>query len=68
MEEAATVIERLERIDAMRREAAGPSELLEELRCLLHEAEAWARVEGGEAGERAVEGLRAALVRDMTPA
>jgi hypothetical protein len=68
MEEAATVIERLERIDAMRREAAGPSELLEELRCLLHEAEAWAKVEGGEPGERAVQGLRVALVRESAPA
>lgn len=68
MEEAAQVIERLERIDAMRREAAGPTELLEELRRLLHEAEAWARVEGGDRGLRAVEELRASLVRERAHA
>lgn len=62
------MIERLERIDAMRREAAGPTELLEELRCLLQEAEAWARLEGGDRGERAVERLRDALSRKLAPA
>lgn len=68
MEEAHNVLERLERIDAMRREAAGPAELLDELRCLLREAEAWAALEGGDAGARAVERLRESLVREMSRA
>lgn len=63
MEEARTVLERLDRIDTMRRANAGPVELLEELRCLLHEAEAWAGTEGDEPGKAAVVGLRSALER-----
>jgi hypothetical protein len=65
MEEARSVLERFERIESMRRANAGPVELLAELRALLHEAEAWTRVEGGEAGDAAVGRLRAALARDM---
>ena len=53
MEEARSVLERFERIESMRRANAGPVELLEELRALLREAEAWAREEGGDAGIRA---------------
>ncbi|MBM3679212.1 MAG: hypothetical protein FJW96_15270 [Actinobacteria bacterium] len=70
MEEAARIIERLERIDAMRREAAGPRELLGELRCLLRDAEAWAAVEGGEGASQAVDRLRDALERprEVAPA
>ena len=65
MEEARSVLERLERIESMRRANAGPVELLGELRALLREAEAWARVEGGDAGDDAVARLREALARDM---
>ena len=65
MEEARSVLERFERIESMRRANAGPVELLGELRALLQEAEAWTRLEGGEAGEAAVAQLRAALARDM---
>jgi hypothetical protein len=65
MEEARKVIERLERIEALDRATADPAELLAELRGLLHDAEAWVRVEGGEAGEDAVARLRTALARDM---
>ncbi len=65
MEEAEHVLERLERIDALRAAAAPPAELLAELRSLLEEAEAWARTEGGDAGEAAVARLRVALARDM---
>lgn len=65
MEEARSVLERFERIESMRRANAGPVELLGELRALLHEAEAWVRVEGGDAGEVAVGHLRDALARDM---
>jgi hypothetical protein len=65
MEEARSVLERLERIESMRRANAGPVELLGELRALLREAEAWARAEGGDAGDAAVARLRDALARDM---
>jgi len=68
MEEARSVLDRFERIESLRRANAGPLELLEELRALLHEAEAWTRVEGGEAGETAVGNLRHALERDMIKA
>ncbi len=63
MEEARTLIERLDRIDTMRRAAAGPDALLAELRALLHEAERWSRVEGGEGAGTAVAALHDALVR-----
>ena len=62
------MLERLERIGALDRAGAAKAELLVELRALLEEAEAWSRVEGGEAGERAVDGLRQALARDMIAA
>jgi len=59
------VLERLERIEALDRARAEPGEIVAELRALLDEATEWSRVEGGDAGERAVEGLRTALARDM---
>jgi hypothetical protein len=65
VEEARRVIERLARIEALDRATADPAELLAEVRSLLHEAEAWVRVEGGDAGGEAVERLRSALARDM---
>jgi hypothetical protein len=70
VDEADAVLTRLARIERLRvEEATGtrvPADvLLEELRALLEEAEAWSRAEGGEAGERAVEKLRSALARDM---
>ncbi|MGZ8687778.1 MAG: hypothetical protein ACXWZP_05055 [Gaiellaceae bacterium] len=65
MEEARRVIERLARIEALDRATADPAELLAEVRSLLREAEAWVRVEGGDAGEEAVERVRSALARDM---
>jgi hypothetical protein len=61
MDDVAAIVERLERIDRRRRDGAQASELPGEPRELLGEAEAWSPVEGGEAGERAVERLRAAL-------
>jgi len=64
MDEARAVLERLERIERLDRAGARRRELLPELRALLHEAEAWARVEGGEA-EEAVERYRRALAPDM---
>ena len=68
MEEARRVIERLERIEALDRAAASPADLLAELRGLLRDAEAWVRVEGGDAGDEAVIRLRNALARDAVPA
>jgi hypothetical protein len=44
-DEAAQVLRRLERIEALDRGRAPAGELLGELRELVHEAEAWARVE-----------------------
>jgi hypothetical protein len=65
VDEARAVLERLARIERLRREGALPGVLLDELRALLGEAEEWSRAEGGDAGERAVAGLRVALARDM---
>ena len=66
MDEARRVLERLARIEALDRAAAGPGELLAELRALVREAEDWARVEGGEADvDGVVERLRRSLERDM---
>jgi hypothetical protein len=65
MEEARAVLERLERIEALDRAGAKRPELIAELRALLEEAEAWSQVEGGDAGEDAVDRLRHALARDM---
>jgi hypothetical protein len=68
MDEACSVLERLERIESMQRAHADPTELLEELRALVHEAEEWAQIEGGDAGRSAVARLRESLARDMIEA
>ena len=68
MEEARRVIERLERIEALDRSTADPAELLAEVRGLLHDAEAWVRVEGGDAADEAVIRLRDSLAREAVPA
>jgi hypothetical protein len=68
MEEATQVLERLARIDALRASDAPAAELIDELRALVGEAEAWARLEGGDAGEAAAARLRDALARDMIAA
>ena len=46
MDEAANVLERLERIRELERRRAPAPELLKELRALVGEAEHWARTEG----------------------
>jgi hypothetical protein len=46
MDEARHVLQRLERIEAMREAEAAPRELLAELRGLLHDGEAWLAAEG----------------------
>ena len=65
MEESRAVLERLERIETLDRTGAPPIEIIAELRALLEEATAWSRVEGGDAGQRAVGDLRSALAGDM---
>ncbi len=63
MEEARAVLARLERIEALERRHAPAALLLEEVRALLREAEAWVRAEpaAGEAAAEAVRECRAAL-------
>ena len=63
MDEAARVLERLDRIDALRAAGAASQVLLGEVRGLLSDAESWIRAEGTgtEGAERAVERCRAAL-------
>jgi hypothetical protein len=53
MDEARQVIERLERIDALRREGAPAADLLAEVRGLLAEGERWLAVEKPDGVERA---------------
>jgi hypothetical protein len=52
--EAARVLRRLERIEALDRERAPAGRILGELRELVHEAEAWAQVEAGGRSQDAV--------------
>ncbi len=68
MEEAHSVLERLDRIETMRRANAGPAELLGELRVLLHEAEVWVTAEGDDSSVTAVGRFRESLVRGMIEA
>jgi hypothetical protein len=59
MDEAERVIERLARIDALHGAPPGsPGGLLDELRALVGEAEAWARLEGDVRARSAVAKLR----------
>jgi hypothetical protein len=59
VDEATRVLRRLERIESLDREQAGAPRLLNELRALVREAEAWARLEGDERARSAVSRLRA---------
>jgi hypothetical protein len=68
MDEAEAVLERLGRIESLDRAGAPPASLIDELRALVHEAEAWSRAEGGEAGEEAASNLRSVLALDREPA
>jgi hypothetical protein len=57
VEQARAVLERLERIEALKRDEAPAGALLDEVRALLSEAEAWA--EADRAGGRARDALEA---------
>ena len=57
MDEARRILERLERIDALRRDGAPATDLLAEVRSLLAEGERWLAAEKPDGVERA----RAAL-------
>jgi hypothetical protein len=57
MDEARQILERLERIEALRRDGAPATDLLAEVRSLLAEGERWLAAEKPEGVERA----RAAL-------
>jgi len=58
MEEVSRVLWRLERIEKLDRSAVPASRLLAELRALVREAEAWARLEGDQRARSAVAELR----------
>jgi hypothetical protein len=65
MEEARRVLERLARIEELERRHAPSDQLLEELRELVRDAEAWVRVEPEpEPAVGAVERCRSALAAD----
>jgi hypothetical protein len=62
MDEARAVLDRLERIEALDRDAAPAGELLDELRSLLREAETWLHAEPDPYGAvEALAGCRQAL-------
>ena len=58
MDEATQVLKRLERIESLHRDRASMPILLDELRALVCEAEAWARLEGDDRARSAVLRLR----------
>jgi hypothetical protein len=62
MDEARAVLARLERIEALERSGAPAGALLSELRELVHEAEAWARVERDPRADAAVADLTEATI------
>ena len=63
MDEARKVIERLARIESLERDGCPAEVMLDEVRALLHEAEAWVRVEpsGTGAASDALDRCRSAL-------
>jgi hypothetical protein len=66
VDEARAVIDRLERIELLERTGAPPTAVLDELRGLVHDAEAWARREGDARAEAAVARCDAALAQPVS--
>ena len=64
MDEARAVIERLERIERLDRSATPAEVVIDELRALVREAEAWTRAERADTkeAETALQSLRRTLV------
>ena len=64
MDEARRVLERLERIERLDRETTPASVVLDELRALVREAEAWTRAERTDTSgaETALQSLRRTLL------
>jgi hypothetical protein len=63
VDEARRVLERLDRIDGLRRGAAPAGALLAEVQALLLEAESWVRADPGASGAApALERVRAAVI------
>ena len=69
MDTARAVMHRLERIEALDREGAGPKQLLAEVRELLREGEAWLETEqeGTELAGDALERCRLAYDAGVAP-
>ena len=69
MDTARAVMHRLERIEALEREGAGPKQLLAEVRELLREGEVWleSEREGTEAAADALERCRLAYDAGVAP-
>ena len=65
VDEARAVIERLDRIDVLERAGAPHAAVLDELRGLLHDAEAWVRIDGDEHAEEVVVRCGAALAQPV---
>jgi len=63
MDEADRVLARLARIDELRGDGGGP-DLLDELRALVPEAEAWARAEGDARAQTAAANLGKPLSKE----
>jgi hypothetical protein len=69
MDAARQVLERLDRIEALTAAKAGRAELLEELRALVREGEAWVAVEaaGTERAQRALAQVSERLPPGVVP-
>jgi hypothetical protein len=69
VDEARQVLDRIDRIERLRREGAAPAVLLTELRGLVRDAERWVEREGAgtEAAARALAECRRALAQGRVP-
>jgi hypothetical protein len=66
---ARRVVERLDRIEALKAAEAGPAARLEELRALVREGEAWVAAEstGAERAQRALARVSERLAEEVVP-